>query len=809
MIQKTLLGCLWALCVCVETGAVDETSFEMPGFTIRVDGTGHLSGLIDEGTGHDYLSNAQPAPLLQIGRNRSLHRPSKMHVHHKLITLDFASCTVSIRAECGPSHLSFEVTEVDPPDGADLIVWGPFPPTIAECVGETVGVVRDSRFALGIQALNVKTLGGYPESDSDVMPMYSIFEGSDFADVDEKKRGKTLFRGNTARPTDFGSVLQAYTRDRRKDRIIENWGHEKYVAPAYDDGGVVGSRIGLFGCKAKDALDTIGAIELAEGLPHPEIDGVWGKRSPMATASYLIVGFGEETIDDAIALTRRAGLMYLYHGGPFETWGHFKLNAAQFPSGWAGLKRCVEKAKAQGVRLGVHTLSNFITTNDPYVTPVPDERLARVGAGRLTADIDGSATTIPIDDRTWFDQMKNNTLRTVMVGKELITYESVSHDRQPHLQGCARGAFGTAASAHAKGEAVAKLIDHGYRVFLADASLQAEMAATIARLFNETGLRQISFDGLEGCWASGMGQYARTLFVKKWFDCLSGELQGAVINDASNPGHYFWHIYTRMNWGEPWYAGFRESQTQYRLMNQAFYSRNLMPAMLGWFNMTPSTSLEDAEWLLARAAGFDAGFSLCTNAAIVDQNGMGDAILTAVGTWEEARLGGAFTDAQKARLQDVEEEFHLETVEPGVWNLHPVRSIKQRLEAGARPGERLSALLEIKNPGAAQDLQFIMQSVGHTTVSGLEVMIDNGEALVFPVTLESGQILKYTRNGEARLLDEKWNEQSRLKLDRRDLHLAEGTHTVRVRCRLTGGEKPALKIELRALGRAERVTASP
>jgi len=244
-------------------------------------------------------------------------------------------------------------------------------------------------------------------------------------------------------------------------------------------------------------------------------------------------------------------------------------------------------------------------------------------------------------------------------------------------------------------------------------------------------------------------------------------------------------------------------------MNQAFYSRNLMPAMLGWFNMTPSTSLEDAEWLLARAAGFDAGFSLCTNAAIVDQNGMGDAILTAVGTWEEARLGGAFTDAQKARLQDVEEEFHLETVEPGVWNLHPVRSIKQRLEAGARPGERLSALLEIKNPGAAQDLQFIMQSVGHTTVSGLEVMIDNGEALVFPVTLESGQILKYTRNGEARLLDEKWNEQSRLKLDRRDLHLAEGTHTVRVRCRLTGGEKPALKIELRALGRAERVTASP
>jgi len=92
-----------------------------------------------------------------------------------------------------------------------------------------------------------------------------------------------------------------------------------------------------------------------------------------------------------------------------------------------------------------------------------------------------------------------------------------------------------------------------------------------------------------------------------------------VINDASNPGHYFWHIYTRMNWGEPWYAGFRESQLQLRLKNQQFYRRNLMPSMLGWFSLKPETSLEDIEWMLARGAGFDAGFGLATSIEAVEK----------------------------------------------------------------------------------------------------------------------------------------------------------------------------------------------
>jgi len=179
-----------------------------------------------------------------------------------------------------------------------------------------------------------------------------------------------------------------------------------------------------------------------------------------------------------------------------------------------------------------------------------------------------SQSEIPVASADFFNQFGNNHLKAVVVGNELIRYGGVSENAPWKLLDCQRGAFGTSPAAHKKGDAISKLADHAYKVFLTDAELTVEMSKNIARLFNETGLRQISFDGLEGCWSTGMGQYARTLFVKKWYDHLTDDLRGTVITDASNPGHYFWHIYTRMNWGEPWYAGFRESQTQYRLKNQ-------------------------------------------------------------------------------------------------------------------------------------------------------------------------------------------------------------------------------------------------
>ena len=97
------------------------------------------------------------------------------------------------------------------------------------------------------------------------------------------------------------------------------------------------------------------------------------------------------------------------------------------------------------------------------------------------------------------------------------------------------------------------------------------MAKNLAALYTHTGLRQISFDGLEGNRSTGMGNYGELLFTSSWYKSLSDTLKSHLIIDASRTTHFFWHTYSRMNWGEPWYAGFRESQTEYRLKNQAYF----------------------------------------------------------------------------------------------------------------------------------------------------------------------------------------------------------------------------------------------
>ncbi len=800
----TIMGAVISSC------STNTLTFEASNFQIVIGSNGQIIKLANINTETDFFPEGQSAPILAIRVNKTFENPSSMNFdgNTNSMKLDYeksgVQAVVSIVEK--ETHIVFELQSISPEDKVDLVIWGPYPTTISKTIGECVGVVRDDKYAIGIQTLNLKTLGGYPETEDDVMPSYNIFEGDNLSDIGEDKRDKELYRGNTAKATDFGSTLQAYCRNRSKNRVISNWGHERYVAPAYDDGGLVGSKIAIFGCSEENALTTIGKIEVEERLPHPMIDGVWGKESPGATASYLIIGFGEENLDQAIDLTKKAGLRYLYHGGPFENWGHFKLNEKQFPDNWASMQRCVVRAEDEGVLLGVHTLSNFITTNDPYVSPVPDHRLATVGTSQLVNNINDIQTTITIKSPDYFNQYKNNNLHTVRIGDELIRYGKVSESEPWTLTDCERGAFGTKPSRHEQGEEISKLMDHGYKTFLTNMEMQDEVAETIARLFNETGLRQISFDGLEGCWATGMGQYGRTLFANKWYESLNDKLKGKVINDASNPGHYFWHIYTRMNWGEPWYAGFRESQTQYRLKNQNFYNRNLMPHMLGWFSMKPETSIEDAEWLLARAAGFDAGFALVTSPGIVKINGSGEEIINAINQWEKARMGEVFNEEQKELMRSVSNEFHLDVVDDASWNLKRVFSEKFSHSKKVRqPGEPVFSKFTFQNNGKKQPLQFIITAKG-SEVANISMEIDNHKQLDIPVSIQPGQSLKYSGADNMIIYDMAWQPIKEIKM-KQDLMLIEnGEHNLVFDCEVGKGDNAEVKVELRTEGQSELIS---
>jgi hypothetical protein len=679
--------------------------------TFRINARGTLTAIEASG-GRNYLAPLELAPVMSLRVAGKVHLPDRAAwlASQNTLTLDYdeigATAVLGVREKA--THVTFELKSLHSKDPVELVVWGPYPTLIGDLVGEVVGVVRDAEFAVGIQALNAKTLGGYPSQESDIEPEGVVADDPGiYPGLPSDLRKQQRWLGDTAKHTTYGSSLQAYCRDRTKVRSITNWGNANFPALPFHDGGLIGSKIALFAVPAAAALPTIGDIEVAEGLPHPMLNGTWAKMAPGANASYLIVDFGESTIDQGIEMTRRAGLKYLYHSSPFETWGHFQLKPSLFPNGWDGFRECVLRARKAGIAVGFHDLSNFITPNDPYVTPKPDPRLAVTGKNLLVRDLDASQTTIQVADPTFFE--KKTAMMTVMIGEELIRYDAVSSEAPWMLLKCERGAWGTIASPHLKSDTVAKLMDHDYKVFLTDAQLGQEVARTLAAFCNHTDAKQLSFDGLEGNWSSGMGQYGCDLFTEAWYDALKPGLRGHILNDASNAHHFTWHIATRYNWGEPWYAGFRQSQTLYRLKNQLYFTRNLMPRMLGWFSVRPDTSVEDAEWLCARAAGYNAGFALATSfdsqakqsSADVDTKQAGNrAVLDVIHPWETARLTGAFPESVKADLRDVDREFRLSVIGPGEWELHPTKPSGPSVRIVAR-ADRMQAWSEF-NPGAIE-----------------------------------------------------------------------------------------------------------
>jgi hypothetical protein len=741
--------------------------------------------------GREYLAPGQPAPILSVRVDGTVHAPTTAAWDATARTLSLgyapAGVTARVRVETRESHLTLELVGLEPATAVErvsLALWGPVPTSIRKTVGEVVGVVRDGEYALGVQALNIKTLGGYPEND----------EGS--AD-----------RPYAARATEWGSVLQAYSMDRSKPRRIAVWNKRapNMPVPAVPGETVVGSKIALFGCAESSALETIGRIEVAEGLPHPLIDGVWAKVSPERGRSYLIAGFSEANVDEVLAHVKRANLMSLYHGDAFKSWGHFEPSPKFFPGGMAGLKACVAKARALGIRLGAHTLSNFIQPNDPYITPVPDPRLARTGESPLTAPIDAETPTIPVASPEYFTNRLGNELQTVMIGQELVRYRSVSTNAPWQLLDCQRGAYGTKASAHAAGASAGKLMDHAYKVFFPNLEMQREIARNLARVFNESGLSHMDFDGHEGCLAPGEGTYGNELFAKEFFD----HLDHTVINGTSPPlSHFYWHINSYCNWGEPWYGGFRDSMQEYRLNNQAFCERNFVPKMLGWYLLTPTTALSDMEWMLARAAGFDAGFALATSPDSLRKNPATGRIMDAIREWESARRRGVFSAAQREQLRNPKLEFHLEAVDGGGWDLFPFHASsefthEQRI---LQPGEPTGAAWEVSNPDAAQPMQFKVRVVGTAgRVSNPTFEVDRSLTVTIPVEIESGQTLLVEEEGIARIYDAKGSQVKSVTLPGRVPPLKAGVNHVRFDAEFQGDAPPKAVVTFKTRGTATRV----
>jgi len=771
------------------------------------------------------------SPFIRLAAQGELHAPASVTYCPEDNQLSFlfaaADVKVDLQVTLHERYTVFEIVQIHNEAAVELILWGPYTTKLNGSIGESVGVVHDGQFAIGLQVLNMKTVGGWPLEWNrlDCVQPSNVPDNSK-PNGDEAAiavSGDGLFDSRfdytvcTAWPTSEGSLLQAYARNRELTarRPVWNLPEVEVIPISGEDARIVGTKIALFGCPLAQVLDTIERIELGEGLPHPTFDGVWGKVSNEATRSYLITDFSEASMAEALRYTELAGFNYVYHPDPFAQWGHFTLKERSFPSGDEGLRICVELAESQGIHVGLHTLSNFTTLNDNYVTPVPDDRLQLVGRARTAEPIGADAEQIEIDHPEPFRAALFR--HTARIGNELLEYERVSDEAPWMLLGVSRGVNGTTAEPHPAGAEIGRLWDHAYDVFFPNIELQDAYSARLSTLFAATGLKQISFDGLEGLYATGQEDYGVNRFVQRCYYNWGDE----VINDASIVvPNYLWHICTRFNWGEPWGAATREGQLEWRLSNQRFFARNFIPPMLGWFLIRSTserfeaTTQDEIEWVLSKAAGFGAGFALVADLDVLGRNGNSEMLLKTVREWETARQSGAFTPEQRERLRKPEGDWHLEQVNDNEWKLYPLNRSKPLLcsPAELQPGQPGGSDWAIYNPYSEQPLSFCMRVSSSYRNSNASVkrptFYTNGVYMTFDVEIMADQYLVCSGERTGEIFDLNWNLLKTVLASADAPTVRHGGQTLSFSCKFTGDPKPEVHVTVFTRGEPEGVSAS-
>jgi len=616
--------------------------------------------------GKTYIESSNIALVLVDGM---LREPTAARQNGTEIAVDFGGCEVILeRKDREGGSVRLEVVSI--PDKVDAFIFGPFVSPDAVEAGEYIGAAwQNDGSAVCIQSLNPKTQGEF-----------FLYQKGNAAHTDNSRQFAnsvicfendpdfTLPSGLSAGLSDEKTVLSCaamnYTRPHTLLHSMTGMKNIQAEAIPAPEGSIVGAAIVLTCARdASDLLDQIGKLELDEGLPHPTIDGEWAKTSPHATDLYLVFNSGES--DAQFRMAERAGVHWIYFGDPFDSWGHFDIDTSCYPGGKEEFIDVINEAKKHNINIGFHTLSNFIHTFDPYVKPVPHKDLLAFDPTVITGDITAEDSVIYIAEALNYSVLQ--TLGAVRIGNEIITYEEFDQDGLS-LKGCHRGAFETIASHHRKGDTITHLADHGYKTLFPSASLQSEMAGRIGALIAESGIRRMSFDGLEGCRYTGHGSYGESAFVKTVFDACGNDL----ICDASTVSHWRWHAHSYFNWGEPWYDYQRRGgMYNYRVKNNEIFERNLMPNMLGWYSFFPGrdrfepTLPETVEYILSRTVAHNAGTCIVVD---IEEGDLLNSYLDMIRLWQEFKFTAEIPDNIRDRMKEERTDWHLEK-QDGKWIL--------------------------------------------------------------------------------------------------------------------------------------------
>ncbi len=466
-------------------------------------------------------------------------------------------------------------------------------------------------------------------------------------------------------------------------------------AICYPRFGMVGAKMALIGCPMTELRAGMQEIvRSANDIPHSPIGGPWALDANINKGSYLFnfADLSEETVDRWIELAQNLGITQIdFHGGRSFRFGDCKPNPETYPNGRESLRKVVDRLHDAGISAGLHTYAFFIDKKCPWVTPVPDPRLAKDAQFTLASALTVDATQVPVVEST--ENMSTTTgffVRnsvTLQIDDELIIYSGISKEPPYAFTQCQRGAYGTSSSAHKADSPVYHLKEcFGLFVPDGDSTLLAEVAAKTAQTFNECGFDMMYLDALDGEDILG-GRENGWHYGSKFVFQLWSRLRRPALMEMSTFHHHLWYVRSRMGaWDHPTRGHKRFIDIHCRANEDL--KRMFLPGHLGWWAIKTWTGTQgeptfadDIEYLLCKCIGTDVGFSIMG----INPDNMDRPVYKRLGAimrcYEDLRHAEYFDESVKEKLRVLGDEFTLVEKKNGQWQFYRTHFNKHKINA--------------------------------------------------------------------------------------------------------------------------------
>ena len=320
--------------------------------------------------------------------------------------------------------------------------------------------------------------------------------------------------------------------------------------------------------------------------------GAWSDENEKVQGSYMLTWFAhKEYLDDQIDAFETLGIKHLdiVHNDIYTfRQGDFKYVTYKDDADFK--KNVTDRLAERGIETGLHTYAQYINPkcHELLSNPYWQKQLSTREEFTLGEDIDSVANFVPTAESTaelsdYYGFFTTN-MPYILIGEEIIKYKNAPNG----FASCERGACGTSAVPHRKGERIYH-IDGNFYFFVPKhgSELFLKIAHDTAKAYNLGGYTMLYLDAVDGTRFHCKPE-ERYYYIAKFTHEILKNCHDEPIVELSDMPASVWACRSRMGaWDIP-FRGLKRFNLIHHKDN-AEAVRHLFNATLGWVSLYPQT----------------------------------------------------------------------------------------------------------------------------------------------------------------------------------------------------------------------------